>query len=397
MAIDYSPLFAPYTIKGMTVPTRFVMPPMQIGWVTESGAPLPHYIPYFCERVDNGVGLVIAESTAVDHPSSTGHPRATRMIRENISAWSQVVSAVHRSGGRMLVQLWHEGAMRKEGNGPSPDYPTLSPSGLARMGYPVGRACTAAELDEIKRAFVEGAMIAQQCGFDGIELHGAHGYLLDTFLWGETNLREDGYGGSLEQRTRFPAEIISEIRHATGPDFVIGFRFSQWKEVDFSAKMCPTPEQLGIVLNALKDAGVDVLHASARRFYDVEFDGSALGVSGWAKRLTSMPVIAVGSVGLDIDLFNYFFDHDREPQLTSLKHFADLVERFEHNEFDMIAIGRSLLADPKFLQKMRDGKYEDIVVFTKEAVQKFKWNPGIIGEVNGFAEISAEGVVPSEA
>lgn len=381
----------------MEVSSRFVMPPMQIGMVDGNGAPLPAYIPYYCDRVEGGIGLVIVESTAVDHPSATGQSSATRIIPRNAAAWTEVVRQVHRSGGRILLQLWHEGAVRPEGHGPHPNYPSLSPSGLAGKGHFSGRACSDVDLQEIKRAFVEGAVLAQSCGFDGVELHGAHGYLLDTFLWQETNLREDRYGGPLEQRTTFAAEIINEIRHRTGPEFVISYRFSQFKEIDFSAKVCPTPESLGRVMLVLRSAGVDIFDISARRFYDPEFEGSELGIAGWVKKLTDAPVIAVGSVGLDIDLFHAFMDRDREAQLTSPVRFAELVSRFENGEFDMIAIGRSILADPAFIQKMRDGRYDEIIIFSKDTMrnfgEQFSWNPGLVGEVHGFSEISATGLV----
>jgi 2,4-dienoyl-CoA reductase-like NADH-dependent reductase (Old Yellow Enzyme family) len=137
------------------------------------------------------------------------------------------------------------------------------------------------ELDAIKAAFVKGALAAQQLGACGVEVHACHGYLLDQFLWAETNRRTDGYGGDdMAARVRFPAEIVSAIRSAVGPEFIISFRFSQWKEVNYKARVAQTPSDLKLLLDRVSASGADIFHASARYFWIPEWDGSDWGICG---------------------------------------------------------------------------------------------------------------------
>ncbi len=362
--LDFSPLFEPFTINGLTLANRFVMPGMQRMWC-EDGRPLPRLAQYYRRRVEGGVGLVITESCAVDHPSSTQTPQFTRINDATVDAWAECVRAVKDAGGRIFLQLWHEGAVRKEGgDGPYSRYPSLSPSGLVYAGKPNGQACTAEDLASIRDAFVRGACAAREIGADGVEVHACHGYLLDQFLWDETNRRSDGYGGDdIRARVRFPAEIVAAIRAAVGADFPISFRFSQWKEVNYDARIAPTPEDLGMMLADLRAAGVDVFHASARRFWIPEWPGSDLGIAGWTKSLTDRSVIAVGSVGLDTDVMENFFG--KEAQSTGADGFAELLRRFHNREFDLVAIGRGQIGDPDWVNKIREGRFDELRLFTK--------------------------------
>ena len=152
--LNLEPLFTPFAIKGITLPNRFVMPGMQRQWC-DDGVPQPRMVDYYRQRVEGGVGLIITESCAVDHPSSTQVPFYCRIDDATMSAWERCFDAVNRAGGRMFLQLWHEGAVRKEGgDGPYSQFPTLSPSGLVHQGKPNGRAATGEDLDAIRDAFV---------------------------------------------------------------------------------------------------------------------------------------------------------------------------------------------------------------------------------------------------
>ena len=196
---------------------------------------------------------------------------------------------------------------------------------------------------------VDGARAA---GFEAVEIHGAHGYLLDEFLWEKTNLRTDGYGGSIAARTRFPAEVVAAVRAGVGDDFPIIFRFSQWKATDYGAGVAGDPTELQELLAPLVDAGVDVFHPSTRRHYAAAFPDvdPVLSLAGWTKKVTGTPVIAVGSVGLD----TAFRDEGPRQQIAPAP-ADEVVARFDAGEFDVIAIGRALLADPTWVNKLRDG------------------------------------------
>jgi len=341
------------------------MPGMQRMWC-DHGTPLPRLADYYRERVEGGVGLIITESCAVDHTSATQTPVFCRITDATLDAWARCFNAVNGAGGRMLMQLWHEGAIRKEGgDGPYAQYPTLSPSGLAHAGKPNGRAATLEEMEAIKAAFVKGALAARQIGACGVEVHACHGYLLDQFLWAETNRRTDGYGGDdMAARVRFPTEIVRAIRSAVGPEFIVSFRFSQWKEVNYKARVAATPQDLRVMLNAIRAAGADIIHASARYFWIPEWEGSDWGIAGWTKSMTDAPVIGVGSVGLDTDVMDNFFG--KEANSTGEAGLSELLRRFNNREFDLISVGRGLIGDPHWVRKLRAGRFSEVRMFTKK-------------------------------
>lgn len=357
---EVSPLFTPVTVGSTIFPNRFVMPAMQRGW-NEDGAPREELATYYRRRAEGGVSLIVSESTAIDHPSSTTTQQFAWLTQATASSWEHCIREVHAGGGRMFLQLWHEGG-RREGD----ESLTISPSGLGHPELRRGRAATLEDLAELREAFVRSAQLAREIGADGIEIHCAHGYLLDQFLWPATNLREDEYGGpDVRNRIRFPAEIAAGIRAACGPDFLISCRFSQWKEHDFAARIVETPDELGVMLGALKDAGVNLLHASTRRFWSPEWQGKTF--ASWAQQVSGLPTIAVGSVGLDKDVMETFTTTD-EVAHPIAESIADLSERIGAGDFTFISVGRSLIADPNFVEKVRRGDIDSIRRFSRSDV-----------------------------
>jgi 2,4-dienoyl-CoA reductase-like NADH-dependent reductase (Old Yellow Enzyme family) len=367
MAIDVSPLFTPFAIKGLTLPNRFIMPGMQRKWC-EDGKPTPKLIDYYRQRALGGTSLIITESCAVDHASSTQEPTYARMTAHTAGSWAACVETVRAAGGRMMIQLWHEGAVRREGgDGPHAGAPTLSPSGVRSPGVKQGRAATLSELDDIKAGFARSATLARQAGAAGVEVHACHGYLLDQFLWAETNIRDDGYGGpGLENRLRFPAEIVAAVRAAAGPEMVVSFRFSQWKQADYEARIVLDAAELKLLADTIAAAGADLLHVSTRRFWTPEWPGSDLGLAGWTKSLTALPVIVCGSVGLDTDVMDNFLV--REAGQTGEEGMAELLRRFGRNEFDLVSVGRSNIGDPEWVRKVQAGRFADIRSFTRQDI-----------------------------
>lgn len=383
-SINIDPLFAPLTLNGITLANRFVLPGMQRRWCVD-GAPSAKLSDYYCRRVEGGVGLIISESMAVDHPSATQNKVFAWMNERTVGAWADCVGAIRSAGGRILFQLWHEGAMRGEGgDGPLSAHPTLSPSGIAFSGRENGRAASTAELDAILQAFVRSARLAQQAGADGVEIHAAHGYLLDQFLWSVTNRRDDGYGGDdIRDRVRFPAAVVAAVREACGDEFIISFRFSQWKLFDFSAKVAPTPADLEIMLATVREAGVSLLHASTRRFWEPEWEGSPLGLAGWARKLSGLPVITVGSVGLSADVAESVSGGEVVGRVReSLEHLA---LRFNRGEFDLVSVGRSLIGDPDWVRKVGSGDLESIRIFSRTDIARpEEESDGLVAEAHGL-------------
>lgn len=383
---DLSGLFLPLAVNRITLPNRFVMPAMQRGWCVD-GVPLPKMADYYRSRVEGGVGLIISEACAIDHPSATGQSPAALLSGPALGAWANCLRAVKQAGGHMLIQLWHEGAMRSEGRGgPVPGAATLSPSGLVWQGRRNGRAASAAELDAIRDAFVRAACHARDIGADGVELHGAHGFLLDQFLWSETNRRSDRFGGeSVVERVRYPAEVVRAVRSAVGPDFIIGWRFSQWKEVDFAAKVASSPAELAIMLDALRSAGVDLFHASTRRFHTPEWPGSDMGLAGWASACTDAPVIAIGCIGIEDDMLESA--KGQRADVAAQLRFTELGRRFDRGDFALVAVGRALIGDARWVNKVRDGRFDRIVPF----------DPGILEQVDWDTAMMMEGLARSQA
>ena len=359
-------LLRPFEHKSLKLRNRVAMAPM-----TRTFS--PGYIAndqvagYYRRRAEGEVGLIITEGTFVGHKAANGYENVPAIFGdEAMAGWKKVVDEVHAAGGQIIPQLWHVGSVRKEGIGPDQHVPGHSPSGLFKPGKPNGHAMTKADIQDVVRAFADSARAAKEAGFDGVEIHGAHGYLLDQFFWEGTNQRDDEYGGSIENRGRFAVEIVKAVREAVGEDFAIVFRYSQWKQQDYDAKLAHNPDELQRFLTPLVDAGVDIFHASTRRFWVPEFEGSDLNLAGWTKELTGKPVISVGSVGLDDDFIggnNQGMGGTANP--TGLD---ELTRRMDNGEFDLIAVGRALLQDPNWLVKMRDGREDQITPFTKEAL-----------------------------
>ncbi|EST27918.1 NADH:flavin oxidoreductase [Streptomyces roseochromogenus] len=358
-------LSRPIALNGLTVPNRIVMAPMT-RMFSPGGIPGEDVRSYYARRAAAGVGLIVTEGTYVGHESAGQSDRVPRFHgEEQLAGWAKVAEDVHAAGGTIVPQLWHIGMVRKDGDAPYPDAPAMGPSGLVTAGAEAtGKAMTQADLDAVIGAFAAAAADAERIGFDGVELHGAHGYLLDQFLWEGTNRRTDAYGGDPVARTKFSAEIVAAVRAAVSPEFPVIFRYSQWKQQDYTARLAETPEELEAILTPLAAAGVDVFHASTRRYWLPEFDGSDLNLAGWTKKLTGKQVITVGSVGLDGDFLNAF-----QGEGSPTQGIDNLLDRLEAEEFDMVAVGRALLQDPEWAAKVLADRSDELKPYDAAAVK----------------------------
>jgi len=226
MAASRSPLFAPLQVKSLALANRIVMAPMTRNH-SPGGVPGSDVVEYYRRRAAHGVGLIITEGTVIAHPAASSNPRVPRFHGEDaLSGWARVSQAVHQAGGKIIPQLWHVGAARKPGSEPNPEAPPVGPSGLDLTGAKLGEPLTDQAVADLIEAYAGAAGDAKRLGFDGIELHGAHGYLIDQFFWQRTNRRDDRYGGDAVGRTRFAVEIVKACRRRTSPDFPIVLRFS---------------------------------------------------------------------------------------------------------------------------------------------------------------------------
>jgi 2,4-dienoyl-CoA reductase-like NADH-dependent reductase (Old Yellow Enzyme family) len=350
-------LFTPFRLKGLQLPNRIVMAPM-----TRSKS--PRQVPddvvaaYYRARAEGGTGLILTEGTSPEHKSASNDVNVPAFFGgESLEGWAKVVKEVKAAHGHIMPQLWHQGVIRHPGSGPYPDQPSMSPSGLARSDKKVAEPMTDSDVADVIDGFARSARYAKQLGFDGVELHGAHGYLIDQFFWDGTNQRTDRLGGSLEKRVNFAADLARAVRKEVGADYPIILRFSQWKQQDFTARLAATPHELEKFLKPMVDAGVDVFHCSTRRFWEPEFadSGSDLNLAGWTKKLTGVPTITVGSVSLNQDFITSF--RQAGAQTAGLER---LIEMMERGDFDLVAVGRSLIVNPDWANKVKSGRMNEL-------------------------------------
>jgi 2,4-dienoyl-CoA reductase-like NADH-dependent reductase (Old Yellow Enzyme family) len=329
------------------------------------GIATPDVAAYYARRAAAQIGLIITEGTGIDRPASLNDPDIPRFHgAAELEAWGKVAGAVHAEGGLIAPQLWHVGAVRTRHPEWTPPGAYDSPSGLSSPGHRFGAPMTDSEVADAIAAFAAAAADAKRLGFDAVELHGAHGYLIDQFFWEGTNERRDAFGGpTIGERGRFAAEILAAVRVAVGPDFPVIIRLSQWKQQDFAARLAPTPAELEAWLSPLVAAGADILHCSQRRFWEPEFEGSDLNFAGWAKKITGVPTITVGSVGLSGDFIAAYGGEGSKP--ASLD---DLVRRLDRGDFDLVAVGRAVLQDPLWAVKVREGRTAELLDFERSAM-----------------------------
>ena len=296
----------------------------------------------------------------VERPGSCDDPHVPRFWGDDaLTGWREVRRAVHAEGGRIIPQLWHVGATQGRRSQWAPDAAVEGPSGLMAPGHPFGAAMTDNDIADTIASFAKAARQALEIGFDGIEIHAAHGYLIDQFFWAETNRRTDAWGGrTAAERTRFAVEIVRAVRREVGGRMPILLRLSQFKQQDYGAQLAWDPTEFASMLAPLCDAGVDVFHCSQRRFWEPAFPGSDLNLAGWARKLSGQPAITVGSVGLNGDFITGFAGAAFTP--ASLD---GLLERLAANEFDLVAVGRALLADPQWVEKIRSGRIDELEPF----------------------------------
>ncbi|WP_176085616.1 NADH:flavin oxidoreductase [Martelella sp. HB161492] len=363
-------LFRPFSFKKLNLKNRFVMAPMTRQFSPE-GVPGSNVADYYRRRAENDVGLILSEGTVIDRPTSKNHPNIPDFYGEKaLAGWKNVIDTVHAAGGRMGPQIWHVGPTINSPDFPDPDQ-TESPSGLVAPGKPRGRAMSDADIADTIAAFAKAAADAERLGFDVVEIHGAHGYLIDEFFWAPLNLREDKWGGaSISERVRFAVEVAKAVRAAVSDDMPVIMRLSQWKQQDYKARIASNPDEMAEWLEPLVDAGVDILHCSQRRFWEPEFaeiDGEkGLNFAGWAKKITGVPTISVGSLGLSgADFLGSF---GGQQTAASAEEITNLVERMEKDEFDLIAVGRALIKDPEWVKKVKNGETDKLEAFSRETL-----------------------------
>jgi len=334
-------LFSPITIHGMTLKNRAVMPAMATGYGNPDGTIGDRLIAYLARRAQGGTGLIISEICAVD-PRGKGFPN-------QICAWSdmflpdlaRLAAAIHREGGKIALQLHHAGRETFEQvAGAIPEAPSAIPSAV--LGQPC-EAMTRERIAAVIEAFARAAARAKKAEFDAVEIHSAHGYLLNQFLSPFSNQRTDPYGGSEENRSRFVLEVLTAVRKAVGPDFPVMIRVSADElirggyDLEFMKRLAPR----------LVAAGADVIHCSVGVYstpgnlsiasMDTE-TGFNLFRARAIRKIAGVPVIGVGRIN--------------RPETAE--------QALAAGDADLISFGRQHLTDPDFIAKAAAGDFEEI-------------------------------------
>ncbi len=366
---DVTPLLRPFNLRGLELKNRIVMAPMTRSR-SPGGFPNDENVGYYARRAAAEVGLILSEGTMTRRRGASNDANIPLFWGDAaLAGWKRVIDAVHAAGGKMGPQLWHQGMSRKPGTGHFPDAPSDGPSGITLQGKKVDNEPSEAEVLDMAQAYADAARDAKQLGFDCIELHGAHAYLIDEFFWERTNQRTDRFGGSIEKRAEFAAETIRRCRVAVG-DLPIIIRISQWKSVDYAAKVARTPEELERWVRVLVDAGVDAIHCSQRRILEPEFpdvDGAkGLNLAGWVKKLSGVPTISVGSVGLTSEFTGAF-----RGEGSAAGKLDEAIERLDRGEFDLIAVGRALLQDPEWVVKVKERRFDELRDYDAKALARY--------------------------
>lgn len=301
----YPHLFSSFRLGALTLANRAVVAPMTRTSATPDGRATPEMARYYAGYARGGFGLIETEGTYIDEAYSQGYAAQPGIANgAQVRAWRAVTDAVHAEGAPIILQLMHAGALsqfnpfRNETVAPS----AFTPPGeqLPNYGgngpFPRARPLERSELEAILAAFADAAVRAREAGFDGVELHGANGYLLDQFLTAYINRREDEYGGTAESRVRFLSQAIRSIRAAVGSDYPVGIRISQTKINDPEHVWPGGERDASAIFGALADAGADFVHttghdALAPAFHD---DDGGSTLASWARRYAGVAVIANG-------------------------------------------------------------------------------------------------------
>ena len=338
-------LFTPINIGTMEVKDRIVMPAMTTVFANENGAVTERLINYYAERARGGVGLIVTDATCIDYPvGKIAHATQLRIDYDRfIPRLNDLVKSVHHYGAKIALQLHHAGRQTRleytEGKQP------VSASEVYDPVFNIQpRSLRISEVEDLIEKFGEGARRAKTAGFNAVEIHAAHGYLIQQFLSAYTNRRTDKYGGGLDRRMTFALEILRRVREKVGYDFSIIFRLSAEEHVEGGLTINDTK----VIAQKLEKAGVDALHISSGMDETPPEHGAVppmavprgcfVHYAATIKKLVDVPIITVGRIN--------------DPLLAE--------NILQEGKADLVAMGRALIADPELPRKASEERLDDI-------------------------------------
>ncbi len=323
-------LYTEYTLKGHVISNRLVMPPMVcFNWSDEEGFVSDEHIRHYEKRGTGEVGLVVVEATAISKAGRLAHSQLGIWDHKQVEGLSKIARGIKPQGSKALLQIHHAGDKAPKTVTREP----LAPSAYELSDGRKTKALTRGEIKGIQKEFLIAALRAEEAGYDGIEIHGAHGYLINQFLSPMTNQREDAYGGSLENRLGFVRELLTLLRDNLPENFIIGYRHGG---------NTPSLEEGISIAKELENMGVDLLHVSAGIAEEKDlpqppesFPYNWILYTGVeTKKALNIPVVVVNGI--------------RTPQ--------DGEFLVEQGLADFVAVGRGLLVDSQWILKGKQGQ-----------------------------------------
>lgn len=336
----YDPLFEPVKIGTMTVKNRMIVPSMVTNYCSHDGTATERYLAYHRTKAEGGWGLIITEAYKVTETCGGYYNMAGLWSDDQIESHKKLTDTVHEAGGKIVCQLIHGGRqVTSEQSGVR----GLAPSAVKDpTADEVPKEMSLRDIEDIENSFVNAAVRAKKAGFDGVEIHAAHGYLINEFLSAFSNKRSDNYGGTVKNRARFMIEIIEKTRAAAGPDYPLILRLTTNEYVEGGIDLYESR----IFARMAERAGVNAIHATQGVYKSAQYiippcavpSGRFQDNAAAMKSAVNIPVIAVGRINT--------------PE-TAL----DLIES---GKADLVAMGRASIADPDLPNKLKEGREEDI-------------------------------------
>ena len=347
--MSFSPLFEPFQLASMTLKNRTLVAPMTRVSATQDGSVSDLMFPYYRAFAEGGFGAVITEGVYTDKAFSQGYQYQPGITDpEQAAGWARLIRDIQTAGAKVILQLMHAGALSQynrfagDTRAPSPVPPKGTQMAFYRGEgpYPTPLELTPSEIDNAVKGFADAARRAQDAGADGVEIHGANGYLLDQFLTDYTNRRTDGFGGNTLGRVRMTCDVIRSVRDATGPGFTVGVRISQAKVNDFEHKWAGGEDDARVIFPQLAKAGASYIHTTEFNADQPAFQ-TGPSLARLARLLSGLPVIANGGLG----------DPERAARVLA------------QDDADLIAVGKPALAAPDWPNKVRNRQRPDTFSF----------------------------------
>ena len=330
-------IFSPLKIKNFTIRNRLGVAPMTRISSPSDSIPRQDVLDFLVRRAENGAAIVYTEAIVTDYESSQGYPRQSRLTTQlQIDAWREVVEKIHSHGGIAIMQMFHCGRMAWPEVNPAGR--ALAPSRLAPkqvnpmtgQPYPLPDVMSQFDIDHVINGFVDTAKGAVMAGFDGIEIHGAHGYLINQFLSSYSNQRDDNYGGSVENRFRFAREVIESVAMVVPGDRLLTFRISNWGVADMEVSLFESAEEWQEMIGLLVRQPIDAISLSTYNFRDKAF-GTDQNMAQLTRDVTPLPLMICGQI------------YDR----------ASAEEALE--SADIALSSKSILLNPNWVEDVRAG------------------------------------------